>query len=110
MVEGESLVWADARDATLETAWGAIEDYVGSTDQLVTGLGTQATAELAAIGLQELRFTAQAPTLVPGIDYRIGDIVRVTPGAVPTDTYRVVGITVRGSEPEPLFQVSCEAQ
>ncbi len=110
MVEGESLQWADTRNTVLETPWGEIEEYVGSKDQLVTGLATQAVAELAAIDQQELRFTLQNPTLTPGVDYRIGDIVRVTPGVIATAKYRVMGITVKGDEPEPKYQVSCEAQ
>ncbi len=110
MVEGESLVWADTRNTTLETPWGEIETYIGSKDQLTTGLATQATAELAAIDQQELRFTLQNPTLTPGVDYRIGDIVRVTPGVIATAKYRVMGITVKGDEPEPKYQISCEAQ
>ncbi len=110
MVEGESLQWADTRNTVLETPWGEIETYIGSKDQLVTGLATQAAAELAAIGQQELRFTVQNPTLTPGVDYRIGDIVRVTPGVIPTRKYRVMGITVKGDEPEPKYQISAEAQ
>ncbi|KKL83237.1 hypothetical protein LCGC14_1976770 [marine sediment metagenome] len=110
MVEGESLQWADTRNTVLETPWGEIEEYVGSKDQLVTGLATQAAAELAAIDQQELRFTLQNPTLTPGVDYRIGDIVRVTPGVIATAKYRVMGITVKGDEPEPKYQLSCEAQ
>ena len=110
MIEGESLAWADSRDATLETAWGAIEDYSGSKDNLVTSLATQAAAELAEIGQTELRFTLANPTLTPGVDYRIGDIVRVTPGVIATARYRVMGVTVKGAEPEPLWQVSCEPQ
>ena len=110
MVEGESLQWADSRNTTLETPWGEIETYIGSKDQLVTGLPTQATTELAAIDQQELRFTLQSPTLVPGVDYRIGDIVRVTPGVIATAKYRVMGITVKGDEPEPKYQISAEAQ
>jgi hypothetical protein len=110
MVEGESLAWADTRNATLETPWGEIEGYVGSKDNLVTSLATQASAELADIGQVELRVTLANPTLTPGIDYRIGDIVRVTPGVIATARYRVMGITVKGAEPEPLWQVSYEPQ
>lgn len=110
MVEGESLQWADTRNTTLETPWGEIETYIGSKDQLITSLPVQATAELAAIDQQELRFTVQNPTLTPGVDYRIGDIVRVTPGVIATAKYRVMGITVKGDEPEPKYQISAEAQ
>ncbi len=110
MVEGESLQWADTRNTTLETPWGEIETYIGSKDQLISSLPAQATAELAAIDQQELRFTLQNPSLTPGVDYRIGDIVRVTPGVIATATYRVMGITVKGDEPEPKYQISCEAQ
>ncbi len=109
MVEGDALEWADARNTTLETPWGEIEYYTGSKDNLITSLSVYAAEQLATIGLQELRFTVQAPTLTPGIDYGIGDIIRVIPGVIPTDTYRVVGITVKGADPEPLWQVSCEA-
>ena len=110
MVEGESLRWADTRSVTLEPSWGQIETYVGSKDQLVSSLAKQAFAELAAIGQQELRFTLQNPSLIPGVDYRIGDIIRVTPGVIPTATYRVMGITIKGDEPEPKYQISAEAQ
>ena len=110
MVEGESLVWSDSRDATLETAWGAIEEYSGTKDNLISGLAKKTAFSLAAIGQQELRFTLQAPSLIPGVDYRIGDIVRVTPGVIATARYRVMGITVKGDEPEPKYQISGEAQ
>jgi hypothetical protein len=110
MVEGESLNWADDRNTTLEASWGEIEGYVGSKDNLVTSLADLAAAELAALGQSELRFTLANPTLTPGVDYRIGDIVRVTPGVIAAARYRVMGITVKGAEPEPLWQVSCEPQ
>ncbi len=110
MAEGESLNWADTRNTVLEGPWGEIEGYVGSKDNLITGLATVATTALAEIGLEEFRFTLQNPTLTPGVDYRIGDIIRVTPGVIPTAKYRVVGISVKGGEPEPLWQVSGETQ
>jgi hypothetical protein len=110
MVEGESLIWADTRNTTLETPWGEIEGYVGSKDNLITSLGAQATSELAEIGQAELRVTLANPTLTPGVDYRVGDIVRVTPGVIATAKYRVMGVTVKGAEPEPLWQVSLEPQ
>ena len=77
---------------------------------MIDSLATQAAIELAAVGSQELRVTLQAPTLTPGIDYRIGDIVRVTPGVIATAKYRVMGITVKYGNPEPVWQVSLEAQ
>ncbi len=110
MVEGETLQWADTRNTVLETPWGEIEMYIGSKDQLISSLPAQAIAELAAIDQQELRFTLQNPSLTPGVDYRIGDIVRVTPGVIATAKYRVMGITVKGDEPEPKYQISAEAQ
>ncbi len=109
MVEGEDLEWADTRDTGLETPWGEIESYSGSKDNLVDDLDTRAAAALAAVELEELRVTLQAPPLVPGIDYNIGDIVRVTPGSIPTARYRVVAITVKYKDPEPLWQVSFAA-
>ena len=110
MTEGEDLVWADTRDTALEGVWGEIENYTGSKDNLVTDLAKIGTAQLNSFPLQEFRVSLQGPTLTPSIDYRIGDIVRVTPGVIPTAKYRVVGITVAGDELEPVWQVSLEAQ
>ena len=109
MVEGEDLEWADTRNTVLETPWGEIEAYSGSKDNLIDDLDVRAAAELADVGLEELRVTLQAPSLVPGVDYNIGDIVRVTPGSIPTARYRVVAITVKYADPEPLWQVSYAA-
>jgi len=108
MVEGDELEWADDRDTGLETAWGEIEDYIGSKDQMIDNLGTQATQELNLDGLEGIRFTLQGSTLTPGIDYKIGDIVRITPGVIASARYRVFDITVQGSDPEDIFQVSAE--
>ncbi len=109
MVEGDALEWADSRNTVLETPWGEIEGYSGSKDHLSGSLAAQAASQLAVVGLEELRYTVQGASLTPGIDYQIGDKIRVSPGAVPTQKYRVVGITVAYKDPEPLFQVSAEA-
>ncbi len=109
MVEGDALEWADSRNTTLETPWGEIEAYTGSKDDLSGSLASQAATQLAVVGLEEIRYTVQGASLTPGIDYQLGDIVRVTPGVFPTQKYRVVGITISYKDPEPLYQVSAEA-
>ncbi len=109
MVEGDALQWADSRNTVLETPWGEIEGYSGSKDHLEGSLAAQAASQLAVVGLEEIRYTVQGASLTPGIDYQLGDKIRVTPGAFPTQKYRVVGITVSYKDPEPLFQVSAEA-
>ena len=112
MAEGDSLQWADVRDEGLEVPWGEIEGYIGSKDNLIDNLDVQALVELQKIGLEDLRVTLQGSTLTPGIDYNIGDKVRVTPGNIPSAKYRTIGITVAGGagSPEPLWQVSFEAE
>ena len=112
MAEGDALEWADVRDLGLEVPWGEIESYIGSKDNLVVDLGLQANTELARVGLEDLRATFQGSTMTPGIDYNIGDTVRVTPGLIPSAKYRTVGITVAGGpgSPEPMWQVSFEAE
>ena len=110
MAEGEDLIWDDTRDTTLETVWGEIEDYVGQKDNMVTDLAKIAAAQLDSFGQEEFQVSLQGPSLIPGINYRMGDIVRMTPGVIPSAKYRVLAITVAGEEVEPVWQISLETQ
>jgi len=107
MVEGDELAWAEYRDTAIETAWGEIETYDGSRDSLSGTLSKQAIEIIDSDASESLVLSFSGHTLTPGIDYDVGDIIRVTIGDtfLVSSAFRVAAISVADNEVEPQFQV-----
>ena len=107
MVEGSEQEWGEDVTETLRTAWGGIETYTGSTELLEGGLAAAADLLTTGRDTETVVVKFQDPPLIPGIDYTIGDKVRLTLGEteVPSGIYRVDAIAVRSGDPEPEWTV-----
>jgi hypothetical protein len=106
-VEGADLWWGESRSTGLETAWGDIEVYEASDEIMLTELAGLAANLTDGRDTETIVVKFQDPLLVPGVDYKIGDVVRLVLGSdvVPDGSYRVVAIDVLSGEPSPVFQV-----
>lgn len=107
MVEGDNFYWDEYRDTAIETVWGEIETYIGSQDSLSGVLLKQATEVVTSDGGESLILSFAGHLLTAGIDYDVGDTIRVTLGDAyyPSAKFRVAAISVSDDEVEPQFQV-----
>ena len=107
MAEGDNFYWDEYRDTAIETNWGEIETYIGSQDSLSGVLLKQATEVVTSDGGESLILSFAGHPLTAGIDYDVGDTIRVTLGDdyYPSATFRVAAISVSDDEVEPQFQV-----
>jgi len=106
-IEGADQWWGEARDTDLETAWGEIETYQGSVERMDASLADVATELLASDTAETVVVSFQDPPLIPGKDYKIGDLVTLILGddLVPSGSHRVAAIGIQSGDPSPLFQV-----
>ena len=107
MVEGDGQYWGESTNAVLKAMWGEIETYSGSDEQLVGSLTDLADNLVTGIDSETVIITFQNPPLIPGIDYKIGDIKWLNLGEdiLPAAAYRVVSIDIESGDPEPTYQV-----
>ena len=106
VVEGDEQEWGESRNTDMEVAWGEIELYQGVDE--ITGTLNEVAARLTTGSESEIVVVKfQNPNLIPGIDYKIGDVKKLTLGSdiLPTTTCRVIAIDVSSGDPEPVFQV-----
>lgn len=108
-VEGDDNYWAEALNSDLQTAWGDIEAYQGSTELLAgDSLDSLASGIVVGDDTATVLVKFSNPDRVPGIDYDIGDWVILSIGEewLTAGRYRVTDIVVESGDPEPIFQVT----
>jgi len=110
MVEGADLEWDEYRNATMETTWGEIETYLSLQEMPFGELGRTAQEIVEGDKGESLVMSFAGHTLTPGVDYDVGDSIRVSVGESinPSAVYRCVDVTVKDDEVEPQFQVEFE--
>jgi hypothetical protein len=107
MAEGELQRWWESRNTVTQAAWGEIEDY-RSTDEISSVSLAPVVARMTdATEGETVVAKFQDPPLVPGIDYVIGDVLRLALGdeILPAAAFRVAAIDIESGDPEPVFQV-----
>jgi len=112
MVEGEELFWGEAGEPEIEAEWGPIDEYLPSQNVLDTvTLTSEADAILENGYNVPVVVTFRGSTLVPGINYLLGDIIPLNLSeSIINESVRVIGISVSDSEIEPTFQVEFELE
>jgi len=107
MVEGDNFYWEEYRDTAIETNWGELETYLGSPDSLSGVLLKHATEIVTSDASESLILSFAGHLLTPGINYDVGDTIRITLGDMyyPSSKFRVAAISVSDNEIEPQFQV-----
>lgn len=91
MVEGSNRVTARAADAGLIAALGRIEGSVYMPDAEDVPAAAAETLARGMVTTESYQLTISHPDLVPGIDYRVGDLVRVLDPPI-DQTMRVIDI------------------